>query len=388
MTTYTAKTTSPSIEINNLNGHITQAEKQLTTKPDDLGARSKLVGYLLLRGRVLGKSTDLARAHTLAEESVTVASKGPEPYILRARGRAAIHRFTDALADLDMAEKELPAKASTDPILGQRASIFVAVGRYDEALPLMEKRTKSEPSTTTFGDYAALLGKLGRYKEAEDMFLQAELKFRSLSPIPLVELYFDRAQMWERAGNLDQATKLYRAALKRFAQHVHVATHIATLIPPTEAIAILEPLTSESDDADLFAQLGVLKNLLEKGTGDADIAKAKTLYDARYAEFPYAYADHAGWFWTNAGGDPQKALACARKNLEERRTPEAYELLFAAANAADDKAAKCEAKTGASALKVQSPRIVEQLKRLEGKVECASAGITPPPQASASASTP
>lgn len=388
ITQYTAKTTSPSIELNNLDAQVQSADKQFGAHPDDFVARTKLVGLLLLRGRVLGKSEDLARAVELAEVGPTAQPKGYEGYLLRARGRSAAHRFKDALSDLDLAEKQLEPRASKAPILGLRATLFVAVGRYEDALPLMEKRSRTQPSTATLGDHAALLGRMGQYKEADALFLQAETKFRSISPIPLVELYFDRAAMWERAGNLELATKVYRAAKERLPQHVHVATHLAGLIAPSEAIPMLEPLTALSDDADLFAQLGILKNLLASKSGDASLARAKDLYDAHYAKLPEAYADHAGWFWVNAGGDASKALAAAKKNLEQRQTPEAYELLLAAATAADDLSAKCQAKRAAAALKYSTPRLSEQLRQLEGKIACPHSGITPAPATSGSVSPP
>ncbi|MBK6515631.1 MAG: tetratricopeptide repeat protein [Polyangiaceae bacterium] len=382
---YTAKTTSPSVELNNLDSQINGAEKALAQRTSDLDARSRLVGLLLLRSRILGRASDLARAVELAEEGPTIAPEGHAGYVLRARGRASAHRFAAALEDLEIAEKQLPKGVSVTPIRTQRASVLAALGRMDEAVKLFQTASRLEPTTTSLVDYASVLARAGQEKEADATFLEAELKFRSLSPIPLVELYFERGSMWERAGDLGLATQLYRAANARLPQHVHVAIHLAALVPPSEGVALLTPLTDTSDDPDLFAQLGSLKNQLEKGSGDALIDKAKGLYASHSEKLPEAYADHAGWFWIGVGRDPQRGLAAAQKNLEGRQTADAYLLLLAAAEAASDKPAICGALRGAKALKFSSPRLEARTLELGGKISCPDGGITPAPSTSATA---
>ena len=57
-------------------------------------------------------------------------------FLARARTRASFHRFNDALADVDRAE-QLSLDAETAN--GERAAIFQALGRYDEALALREE---------------------------------------------------------------------------------------------------------------------------------------------------------------------------------------------------------------------------------------------------------
>lgn len=385
MTQFTGRTTTSSIELNNLTSQINAATRSFDARPDDLAARTRLAGFLLLRARVVGQSADLARAVTLAEEAVEKAPDDPQALLLRARGRASAHRFTEALADLDAAEAKLRPEDPKVPYEIARGSMLVAVGRYDDALPILQRRARLEPTTQTLGDYAALLGKLGMYKEAEAQFVEAELKFRGVSPLPLVELYFDRASMWEKSGDLALATNLYRAAHKRFPEHVHVAVHLAALVPPSEAVEILEPLAERSDDPDLFAQLGRMKNMLAPGSGDAHVTKAKGLYEDHFAKLPEAYADHAGWFWVGLGRDPRRALDAANVNLAQRKTAEAYELAFAAADAVADLAAKCDAYRGATALKHPSPKLKEVLARLDGKIACPDSGITPSPSTAVSA---
>lgn len=385
---YTAKTTSPSIELSNLDGQVADAEKVLERKPNDLEAHQRLFGLLLLRARVLGRSSDLARAVALAEQGPTLAPQGSAGYLLRARGRAAAHRFEAALLDLDVAEKQLEPGGKATQLRTQRGSVLAALGRLDEATKIFQSASRLDASTSALADYATALARAGQEKEADAMFVQAELKFRSLSPIPLVELYFERASMWERAGDLALATQLFRAANARLPQHVHVAVHLAALLPPSEGVALLTPLTEQSDDPDLFAQLGMLKNSLEKGSGAAMIERAKALYGEHSQKLPEAYADHAGWFWIGVGGDPQRGLAEARRNLEARPTADAYLLYLAAAQAASDAAATCDALRGAKALRFSSAKLKATTLQLDGKITCPERGITPAASATASATPP
>jgi hypothetical protein len=64
-------------------------------------------------------------------------------------------------------------------------------------------------------------------------------------------------------------------------------------------------------------------------------------FDDLMARHPEAFADHAAEFWLGPGGDPKKALALARTNLQVRRTPAAYALLIKTARAAGDEAEAC-----------------------------------------------
>lgn len=362
-------TTSPSIELQNLDSQIESAKQGFEHKPA-VNTREKLVQLLLLRGRVVGRFADLVRANELAEDAVAAHGESSATFLLRARGRAAIQRFNDALADVALAESKAEAKQSVTAFQSLRAAILMGLGRYDDALPLVEKRSRTDPNAQTLADYAAVLAKQQRFQEAEAIFLQAELKFRGLSPIPLTNLYFDRATMWERAGDLRVATSIYKLAFERLPQHVHVAIHLALLVAPSEGVAMLEPLSHQTDEPDVFATLGMLQNLLAEHSGDAALERARALYEERFAKLPEAYADHAGWFWTNLGGDPKKGLAAANINIESRQTAEAYELLVAAGSAAKDDPTLCRAKKEGGALKYPSAKLLQQLQQLDGKISC------------------
>jgi len=366
---HTGKTTPADIAVNNLTSQLNGQIKLMGARPKDMSVRASVVTVSLARFKILGKSEDLARAIELAEGATKIEEKSFDALFLRARGRAAAHRFEEALADLDAADKVAGA-LHAGRTTGTRAAIIIALGRYDDALPVVEKAARLTPDADSLAFHAYLLGLMGRLPEAESLFVQAEQKHRGTSPFGLAQIYFDRGSMWEKQGNLTEATALYKAAHARLPQHTHVAVHLAGLVPPSEGIAILEPVAKETDDPDVFAELGVLQNLVAEHSGDAMLEKAKTAYDELFAKLPSGYADHAGWFWTTTGGDPKKGLAAAQKNLAVRQTADAYELLLAAAEAAKDNSALCTGLKGAGALKYPSPPLRERVRQLSGKVGC------------------
>jgi tetratricopeptide (TPR) repeat protein len=348
------KTTEPAVALNNLKSQLNGQIKLMAERPKDLQARSAVVSISLARFKLLGKSEDLTRAIELAESATTIEEKSFAALFLRARGRAAAHRFDEALADLDAADKVVVLPEDKGRTNGTRANILIASAATKKPCP--QSRGRASTPTATLADHAYLLGLMGKSAEAASLFVQAEQKHRGTSPFGLVQIYFDRGSMWEKQGNLTEATALYKAAYAKLPQHPHVAVHLASLLPPAEGVAVLEPVAKETDDPDVFAELGTLQNLVKAGSGDAMIEKAGAAYDELFAKLPSGYADHAGWFWVTTGNDPKKALTAAQKNIGVRQTADAYELLIAAAEAAKDTAVLCTALKGAKALKYSTLR--------------------------------
>jgi tetratricopeptide (TPR) repeat protein len=376
----TVRTTSPSLALGNLEGQVKVAEKKLREAPT-VAHKAQLFGLLLQRFQISGALADYSRALELADLKLEDKPEF-EAVLLRARGLSAAHKFAEALVELERA-KALAPKEQATLVMSRKAAVLLAVGRYDEALELAMTVVRLEPTMSSLADQAVIVGAMGGREPAEALFVQAEQLYRGVSPFAISQLYFDRASMFERAGDLTTATTLFRAANKRLPSHVHVATHLAPLLSPSEGVAILEALGAV-EEPDVLAQLGVLKNMTAAKSGDALIARASALYDAAMAKHPEAFADHAGWFWINGGSDPAKALSAAKLNLSLRKTADAYELMLAAAEAAKETALLCETKASAAALKWKTLRLESRLSTVG--VACAAA--SPAPSASASAGAP
>ena len=102
---------------------------------------------LLLRGQLLGRIADYERALALAGQLVRRQPREAISWLMRARARATLHYFEDALSDLDAA-KRLGADRHT--LDAERAAIVQALGRSDEALVLRRKAVDER------ADFAAL----------------------------------------------------------------------------------------------------------------------------------------------------------------------------------------------------------------------------------------
>lgn len=317
-------TTDAGIALGNLDAQITALEGGLQRTgvlADD--EQAALVDRLLARGRFLGRIDDYERASSLGSRFVHEAPKSPRSHLLRARTRSALHRFTDALADLEEGER---LGLRDDPELeGTRIAVLQALGRYPEAAALRARRASLSDAASE-GIEAIGLGERGQVEAAEAGFLAATRTYRGVSPFAVAWLYHHRGTMWMRAGQLERARGLLEQAHSILPRYAAAATHLAEVearLGNTErAISLLRDVVASSDDPDPMAKLALV--LAQSGEA-AEAARLRRVVAARFEELmrrhPEAFADHAAEFWLGPGGDPKKALDLARANLETRQTP-------------------------------------------------------------------
>ena len=325
-------TTSGVIALMNLNVQIDNLERGA---PGRLAAAqvSDLIDLLLLRGQILGRIADYERATTLAEQLMDHASTDASAFLARARTRATLHRFEEALADLDEARRR-----GLDPVVvdAECVAIFQALGRYNEALALCRHAVARQPDFATLGALAGLLAERKEIMAAEWLFSEARRRYQGVSPFPIALLDFQRGLMWLTQGALYTARIWFAAAQRRVPAYVpalgHLAEVDAALGERAAAISRLQPLTACSDDPEYAALLAKL--LHEDGQSQAArqwCSKAAARYDELTTHHPAAFADHAAEFWLTTGGDVKKAVQLARQNLAIRQTRRAYALLRRAA---------------------------------------------------------
>ena len=120
----------------NLSAQIDALEPEVRLGRASVETRAGLAELITLRGLIIGRIADYVRAEEIAEQLVRDAPTDAKAFVARARTHATFHRFNDALSDIDRAE-QLSLDAETAN--GERAAIFQAVGRYDEALALREQ---------------------------------------------------------------------------------------------------------------------------------------------------------------------------------------------------------------------------------------------------------
>lgn len=322
-------TTAGVIAVGNLEARIDGQAARATEGRLTVGERAELVELIALRGHVLGHVADAERAAASADELVGQAPSDARSFVARARMRGVFHRFASALTDLDTAAALGGDRVDLD---AERAAIYQALGRYDEALAIRRRAVHSHADFSALAALAGVYGERGDMDEAERWFRAATRCYRGTSPFPLAMLEFQRGQLWMEHDDLRRARAWCEAAVLRLPAYVpaqgHLAELDAALGETAAAIARLRPLALASDDPDYAAQLArILGNAGQTEEAQTWRGKAETRYDELLARHRDAFADHAAEFWLTIGGDPERALRLARQNLSLRQTPRARALV-------------------------------------------------------------
>jgi len=320
--------TDGTIALLNLRAQIEGLEPDVRLGHATVESRVSLIDLITLRGLIIGHIADYQRADEMAEQLVCDAATDGTAFVARARTRAVFHRFTDALNDIDRAER-LGLDAETTS--GDRAGIFQALGRYDEARAIREEAADRRDSFENVAALVGLYSEVGEIDAAERLSAESRRRYRGVSPFPLALLDFQLGLMWMNKGRLDDARTSFDAARRRVPAYAPAQGHLAEVeaeLGQTEsALARLYSLAVSSDDPDYAAQLARI--LRDAGCSQfrhwCRLAAAR--YDELVARHAEAFADHAAEFWLSAGANPDKALPLARMNIEIRKTPRAYDLL-------------------------------------------------------------
>jgi tetratricopeptide (TPR) repeat protein len=322
-------TTAGVIALRNLQARIDGQAARATGGLLSAVERAELVDLIGLRGHVLGRIADSERAAAMADELIGELPSDARSYLVRARTSGVFHRFGSALTDLDTAAALGGDRGDLD---AERAAIYQALGRYDEALAIRRPAVDGHADFSALAALAGVYGERGELDQAERWFTAATRCYRDISPFPLAMLEFQRGKLWMEHGELRRAHAWCAAAVRRLPAYVpaqgHLAELDAALGETAAAIARLRPLALASDDPDYATQLA---RILGEGgqTVEAQTwrAKAEARYDELLAHHPDAFADHAAEFWLTIGGDPERALSLAEHNLSLRQTPRARDLV-------------------------------------------------------------
>jgi tetratricopeptide (TPR) repeat protein len=329
-------TTHGVIALFNLEAQIDSLQHDVRLGEASIASRATLAELLILRGLVIGCIAEHERAERIAERLVRDAGSDPAALLARAKIRALFHRFPEALNDLECAER---CSLDAETVNGERAAIFQALGRYDEARALLTEAVKRRPSFETFGALAGLAGEQGDIDAAERLYEDSVHRYRGVSPFPLALLDFQRGLLWMHEGRIKESRFWFEGALRRVPAYApargHLAEVEAQLGETDTAISRLYPVADSSDDPDYAGQLArILADMGRPEESSHWRGLAAARYDELVAVHPEAFADHAAEFWLAAGADPLKALSLARMNFEVRQTPRARGLLRQAVAAA------------------------------------------------------
>lgn len=328
--------TSGTIAVTNLHAQIDGLAVRLSRAatgeaqgaPMAVAQGAVLIDLLNLRGHILGRVADYERAAELAERLVHAAPEDGMALLARARTRATLHCFAEAVADLRAAARSGADAAVLD---AERAVVLQALGCYSDAMALIRKAGERQSDFTTLGALAVLQAERGEVTEAERLFDEARRHYQGTSPFPLAQLDFRRGVMWHREGDVDAARSWYEAARCRVPGYAPALGHLAEVEllrgATHDAIALLRPLTRTSDDPEYAAHLAAA---LHRSGRVHEAKRWRERAAARYDELvlchPEAYADHAADFWLTVGADADKGLELALQNLTFRQTARAHAL--------------------------------------------------------------
>ena len=314
-------TTNSAVAIANLDQQIHQAGNEIGVEE-----------LLLLRSRFLGDYEALDRAGALGEERYTTGRE----LLLRARTRSAMHRFADALVDVEAAER---TGAKPDEISALRASILVAIGRAPEEIPQLETNLLRHPGFSSRTALAVAYTAVGRLDDADRLYAEALSSLDTTLPFPYAWIYFARGLIWsEQGGDQARAERLYTQALMYVPEFVTANIHLAEIEAlrgdSESAIELLENVVQSSNEPEARALLGVLHlRTGDSKRGSREIAEARTNYELLLSRDPLAFADHGAEFYLGPGADPERAWVLAQQNLSNRQTPRAAALAIKAAEA-------------------------------------------------------
>ena len=322
-------TTAGAIALANLEVRIDGYVSRVDGGRPTVGGRVELIELIALRGQLLGSIGDLEQAVALADDLVAQVPSDARSFVARARMRAVFHRFAAALSDLDTAAALGGGSVVLD---AERAGLYQALGRYDEALEIRRPAAVANPVFSTLAALALLHGERGELDLAESRFAAASRHYRGTSPFPMAMLEFQRGKLWIENDDHGRARTWIGSAVRRLPAYVPAQGHLAELDADRgdtgAAIARLRPLALSSDDPDYATQLArVLSDAGHTDEARTWRDKAEARYDDLLADHYAAFADHAAEFWLTVGGDSERALALARQNLSLRQTPRARALV-------------------------------------------------------------
>jgi tetratricopeptide (TPR) repeat protein len=206
------RTTDGVIALRNLDAQIASLEALDASGRLAIWERVDLIDLLALRGQLLGRIEDAERAASLAERLVSDAPDEGRAWLCRARTHGTVHRFADALADLDQAAR---LGVPPESLSAERVLVLHHLGRSNEALELACAAADRQPGFTSLATLAVLHAERDEPTAAESCFAEAIARYQRVSPFPLALLDVQRGRMWLRQANYTQARSWFVAALQR-----------------------------------------------------------------------------------------------------------------------------------------------------------------------------
>ncbi|WP_299210077.1 tetratricopeptide repeat protein [uncultured Dokdonia sp.] len=276
-----------------------------------------------------GTIESLKNAEIALQKAADNAYIGKDTY-LRALAKNLIsqHRFKDALHALAKAEKFFPNKRATQLM---QFDVAMELGDYDNAEAYLK-------SITDFSDFNYLirLAKWNDYKgdlDATIHYMEQAKTIAEYSNNEALELwtYTNIADYYGHAGRIQDAYKHYLKSLAIDPNNAYAKKGIAWIAyshekNPTEALRILDAIQKQHQSPDYF----LLKAEIAEYQNDPISQKE---YITAYFEaiknpaYGVMYNTYTAEILLGKEGRYDEALAIAQQEVENRPTPQSYDLL-------------------------------------------------------------
>jgi tetratricopeptide (TPR) repeat protein len=307
----------------------------------ELGDSPGVEDLLILREEFLADYDALDRASTLAEGRFVTT----QDLLKRAQARAAVHRFAEALSDLETAKQR---GVPPGQILAMRASILIATGHSSEVVAQLKKDLIRSPSFASRSALATAYASMGRVDEADRLYAAALAGLNTTLPFPYAWIYFGRGLMWAEQGqNPARAEAMYKQALAYVPEFAAANISLAKLEMARGHYAAARErilrVARSTNQPEALAILGVLDVRNGKLTeGNEEISRARQRFESLLVRYPLGFADHAAEFYLGPGNDPERAWLLAEQNLANRQTDRSVALAVKAAEATGRYQQACE----------------------------------------------
>lgn len=293
----------------------------------NLIALTKIAGLHATLFALTGEVSNLYISEKLIKKSLHLSARNKDSYLRSlAHNYITQHRFKEAKKLLDSAYEFPDNKRATEFML---FDVSMELGEYRKADAFLGKIKNNADYNylirlSKWSDYKGNLNAAIRYME------QAKTMAESGGQVSLkVWTYSNIADYYGHAGRLEEAYKHYLMALELQPDNAYAKKGIAWIIyahegNTAEANRILDAISKYHKVPDYFllkAELAEFdENLSEVKNQEEKFIEALTLAD--YGEMYNTYLIEL-----HAKKDPQKALSLAKLEVENRATPEIYQLL-------------------------------------------------------------
>jgi len=289
-----------------------------------------------------GDVSNLHKTEAIAKRGMQISGHNKDAFArILASNYISQHRFKEAKQVLDSSYAGVSKKHDTELML---FDVNMELGNYDEAKKYLDKVKNNSDfhyliRLAKWSDYRGDLDSAIKYiEQARDIAESGDVK--SLK----VWSYTNLGDYYGHAGRIDDAYQMYLKTLKLQPDNAYAKKGIAWILyskekNTEEANRVLDSIIKNHKAPDYY----LLKSEIAAFDGNkAESTKYQNKYLSLVTDPSYGDMYNAYLIELYAESDPNKALAIAQKEVENRATPETYHLLAYAQLKSGDKEAALE----------------------------------------------